>query len=139
MSFESDIKNWVKKVKDNVETVVVETRFECSDRIINTTPVYTGYARGNWQAETGSSYPTQEIMRFDDEMGYAPTSGEGESLWEAKNVAVLNIDKPYYLVNNVDYIFDLEYGHRSNQAPNGMVRLVVADFDNIVLDIVRKL
>ena len=138
MSFESDIKNWVKKVKDNVETVVVETRFECSDRIINTTPVYTGYARGNWQAETGNSYPTQEIMRFDDEMGYAPTSGEGDSLWEAKNVAVLNIDKPYYLVNNVDYINDLEYG-KSNQAPNGMVRLVVADFDNIVLDIVRKL
>ena len=138
MSFESDIKNWVKKVKDNVETVVVETRFECSDRIINTTPVYTGYARGNWQAETGNSYPTQEIMRFDDEMGYAPTSGEGESLWEAKNVAVLNIDKPYYLVNNVDYINDLEYG-KSNQAPRGMVRLVVADFDNIVLDIVRKL
>ena len=138
MSFESDIKNWVKKVKDNMETVVVETRFECSDRIINSTPVYTGYARGNWQAETGNNYPTQEIMRFDDEMGYAPTSGEGVSLWEAKNVAVLNIDKPYYLVNNVDYINDLEYG-KSNQAPRGMVRLVVADFDNIVLDIVRKL
>ena len=138
MSFESDIKNWIKKVKDNVETVVVETRFECSDRIINSTPVYTGYARGNWQAETGSSYPTQEIMRYDDEMGYAPTSGEGESLWEAKNVAVLNIVKPFYLVNNVDYINDLEYG-KSNQAPRGMVRLVVADFDNIVLDIVRKL
>ena len=138
MSFESDMKNWVKKVKDNIETVVVETRFECSDRIINSTPVYTGYARGNWQAETGNSYPTQEIMRFDDEMGYAPTSGEGVSLWEAKNVAVLNIDKPFYLVNNVDYINDLEYG-KSNQAPRGMVRLVVADFDNIVLDIVRKL
>ena len=139
MSFAADIKKFAKKALDNAQTVVVETRYEVSDRIINRTPIDTGYARGNWQAETGGNYPKQEIYRFDTEMGYAPTTGEGVSLWEAKNVAALNIDKDFYLVNNVDYIMGLEYFGNSNQARMGMVRITVAEFDNIVLDIIRKI
>lgn len=137
-SFSEQIELFSEKAIKNAEEIIVNTRGEMSDRIINGTPVYTGYARGNWQADT-EGYPKVEIQRFDDEMGYAPASGEGVSLWEAKNVASTNIDKDFYLVNNVDYIRDLEYAHKSNQAPNGMVRLAVIDFKNIIDDVVKDL
>ena len=168
MSFESDMKNWIKKVKDNVETVVVETRFECSDRIINTTPYDTivpeegGTAKANWNASIGNADESTTSAR--DKTG-------DKTKQKAHRIASGNISKDFYLTNSLAYIGVLEYGGYPNppkkgtyltskqskdgktgpgyfkfsqggysaKAPNGMVRLVVADFDNIVLDIVRKL
>lgn len=137
MSFADEIKAFAKKAQENSERVIIGVRSGLSESIINKTPLDTGLARGNWQASIGSP-ETIVIDRLDGESGYAPTSGEGKSLYEANNVAVTELDKDFYLVNNVDYIHNLEYGG-SNQSPNGMVRITVLDFQNIVNDVVKGL
>ena len=138
MSFADDMKAWAAKTIEKSERAIIGIRSGVSDSIINKTPIDTGFARGNWQASIGSP-ETSVIERYDTESGYAPTSGEGKSLYEANNVAVMDIDKDFYLTNNVEYIFNLEYFNGSNQAPQGMVRITVADYQNIVNDVVREL
>ena len=120
-----------------METVVVETRFECSDRIINSTPVYTGYARGNWQASIGQPI-LSEVTRYDREAGFAPTSGRGIAFDEAEDTEKKDVDKDFYLTNNAEYIRNLEFYGGSKQAPHGMVRITIADFQNIVDKAIRN-
>lgn len=81
-----------------------------------------GRFRSNWQLTVG-----------------APAAGEideiesaGETI--AKIVAGagdLSAGEVAYIVNNLPYAIPLEYGH-STQAPAGMVRVTIADFQNIV-------
>ena len=138
MSFADDMRKWGSKTIEDSERAIIGIRSKVSDSIINKTPIDTGFARGNWQASIDSP-ETSVIERYDTESGYAPTSGEGTSLFEANNVAVMDLDKDFYLTNNVDYIRNLEYFNGSNQAPQGMVRITVADFQNIVNDVVKGL
>ncbi|MNT90915.1 hypothetical protein D3C72_2319290 [compost metagenome] len=42
-----------------------------------------------------------------------------------------------YLINNLPYAIPLEFGH-SNQAPNGMVRVTIARFQQIVEQAIRN-
>ena len=168
MSFADDIKKFAKKALDNAQTVIVETRYELSDRIIDRTPHDTiqpgdgGQAKANWNANIGSI--DTSVTGSTDKTGDKTKN-------KAKQVAKSNIADDYYLTNSLPYIAVLEYGGYPNppkegtyltskqskdgktgpgyfkfsqggysaKAPNGMVRLVVADFDNIVLDIVRRL
>ncbi|UVM64426.1 hypothetical protein LOY34_13800 [Pseudomonas sp. B21-009] len=86
-----------------------------------------GRFRSNWQLTVG-----------------APAAGEideiesaGETI--AKIVAGagdLSAGEVAYIVNNLPYAIPLEYGH-STQAPAGMVRVTVADFQRLVEDAIR--
>lgn len=77
-------------------------------RIVARTPVDTGLARANWFLSEGR--PRREATT--SVVPEAPPALTGDSV--------------IYLTNNVPYIVPLEYGH-SRQAPNGMVRLAIAE------------
>lgn len=86
-----------------------------------------GRFRSNWQLTTGAP-AVGEI----DEIESA-----GETI--AKIVAGagdLSAGEVAYIVNNLPYAIPLEYGH-STQAPAGMVRVTVADFQRLVEDAIR--
>ncbi|UXZ43602.1 hypothetical protein [Pseudomonas soli] len=86
-----------------------------------------GRFRSNWQLTAGN-----------------PASGEIDEVESAgatitKLVAVagdLTLGEVAYIVNNLPYAIPLEYGH-STQAPAGMVRVTIADFQNIVNRIIE--
>lgn len=86
-----------------------------------------GRFRSNWQLTTG-----------------VPAAGEIEDIETAGEtldriiVAAgdLTAGEVAYIVNNLPYAIPLEYGH-SSQAPAGMVRVTVADFQRIVEDAIR--
>lgn len=88
-----------------------------------------GRFRSNWQLTTG-----------------APAAGEIEDIESAGEtldrllVAAgdLSAGEVAYIVNNLPYAIPLEYGH-SSQAPGGMVRVTVADFQRIVEEAIRTL
>jgi len=46
------------------------------------------------------------------------------------------VGQTVYLLNNLPYSVPLEYGH-SKKAPQGMVRMTLARFQQIVDDVVR--
>ena len=87
-----------------------------------------GRFRSNWQLTSGIP-ATGEIEAVE---------GAGETI--AKIVAAagtLTIGEVAYIVNNLPYAVPLEYGH-STQAPNGMVRVTLARFQQIVEEAIRK-
>jgi len=110
------------KTKHMTRTELVLTQkklvFEALTRIVNRTPVDTGYARGNWQVTIGS-LPAGEKDISDKEGG--PTIASGQ--------AALGQLPPFqvvYIGNNVIYIWPLEEGS-SDQAPEGMVAITVEE------------
>jgi len=86
-----------------------------------------GRFRSNWQLTTG-----------------APAAGEIEDIESAGETLErlllaagdLSAGEVAYIVNNLPYAIPLEYGH-SSQAPGGMVRITVADFQRIVEEAIR--
>lgn len=101
------------------------------------TPVRTGYARASWQA--GVNEPGMTML---------PPPGPGESpdallaASQARNTAVLSrarLGDTVFLGNPVEYVEGLEYDGRSQQAPAGFVRIVLAAFGAIATDVATAL
>lgn len=78
-----------------------------------------GHFRANWQF--GTTPPTEELDAIDP---------KGDDTVDALKSAIADTGAGgvTYLVNNCKYAIPLEYGH-STQAPQGMVRLTLAEFD----------
>ncbi|MGN8259512.1 hypothetical protein ACLEJW_09280 [Pseudomonas sp. SMSB3] len=88
-----------------------------------------GRFRGNWQFSIDSP-ATGELDRIDP-------SGSVTIADLIAQVQALTIGQTAYIVNNLAYAIPLEYGH-STQAPNGMVRVTLANFQRIVDEAIRN-
>lgn len=82
-----------------------------------------GRFRGNWQFSIGSP-ATGTLDQIDP-------SGNVTMAALRAQVEGLTAGETAYIVNNLPYGIPLEYGH-STQAPNGMVRVTLARFQQIV-------
>jgi len=88
-----------------------------------------GRFRGNWQFSIDSP-ATEELDRIDP-------SGSETITSLISQVQALTIGQTAYIVNNLAYAVPLEYGH-STQAPAGMVRVTLANFQRIVDEAIRN-
>lgn len=121
--FSIDIAAFVAKAKDNADLVLRKVALDMFSRVVIKTPVDTGRARGAWQCAIGS-IPAGQVNHL-DKTGTETIARINAAVAPAKAGNVV------YLVANLPYINALEYGH-SKQAPNGMVRLTVAEFNAAV-------
>lgn len=83
-----------------------------------------GRSRANWQVE----------LNVTNENEVEAVDPSGAATITAGTAKILGVGKPYgtiWLFNNVPYIIELEYGW-STQAPNGMVRLSIAEIEAVV-------
>ena len=136
MSFSLDIRKFAEKSAANTNDVIAGTCLDLSRRIILRTPVDTGQARWNWQASI--SNPATGKLSGNDKSGAKRIS----------EVSVTSANAPgniFFLTNNMPYINKLEYGGYpspsstgktasgySTQAPSGMVRVTIREFNSIV-------
>jgi len=97
--------------------------------VVKRTPVDSGRARGNWQASI--SKPISREVDRKDKTGSSTVSEESGTVQSSSP------DDTLYLTNNVPYILILEDG-RSNQAPNGMLKVTLAQFPYIVKESERR-
>lgn len=88
-----------------------------------------GRFRGNWQFSIDSP-ATEALDRIDP-------SGSVTIAELMAQVQALTIGQTAYIVNNLSYAIPLEYGH-STQAPAGMVRVTLANFQRIVDEAIRN-
>ncbi|MBN4165091.1 hypothetical protein [Pseudomonas fulva] len=88
-----------------------------------------GRFRGNWQFSIDSP-ATEELDRIDP-------SGSETITSLISQVQALTIGQTAYIVNNLAYAVPLEYGH-STQAPAGMVRVTLANFQRILDEAIRN-
>ena len=122
MSFSSDIAKFNKNF-DKVSTNIFRgTTLSLFGSIVLRTPVDTGRLRGNWYASLNR--PSKKVDGSAE--GYEPT------VFSAK------LGDSIYLVNNLSYAKVIEDGDHSDQAPHGMVKVTVAEFQRVVKQNVRK-
>jgi hypothetical protein len=120
--FTLDIERFIAKAGDKIDSVIRKIALDVFKRVITKSPVDTGRFRGNWQVAIGSI--PDGTLEINDKEGTATISHvEAETL-------KLRAGEIITLVNNLPYARPLEYGH-SKQAPAGMVRTTVEEFNAI--------
>lgn len=128
LSFAEQIKRFGDGAKRKQTDVLRKVSLDIFSRIIMRTPVDTGRLRGNWQA-TLDKPANSEI----DRLGSGPALG-------AMTQTVLGAESPtmFHLSNTLPYAARIEYeGHSKVQAPAGMVRVTLVEFQSIVEDVLR--
>jgi hypothetical protein len=114
-TFSLQLRQFAEKAAENADEAIKNVALDVFQRVVVRSPVDTGRFRANWRLSVGA----QDLTTSESVVGQAPTLPDkvaGSVLW---------------ISNNLPYARPLEYGH-SNQAPNGMVRLTVAEFGSIV-------
>jgi hypothetical protein len=142
MSFASDIEKFAAKAKVGYNDAVNSSLFDISSAIMKSTPVAVvlgGTARGNWLASL-SSYST------------STSDNTKPNFSQVQAVASKAAGSVFYLTNNMPYIGKLEYGGYPNpsngdktingfskQAPQGMVRVSIENFQQMLSESANNL
>lgn len=127
--FEAQLEDFRELAMAAIEQTIQDIVIQVGESLINLSPVDTGRFKANWQFTIGAPANSSLIA----------TDKEGDETI-AKLIAAVNALEPgqvAYIVNTLIYAIPLEYGH-SQMAPNGMVRLTIAEFDRIVADAVAR-
>jgi len=123
------MKSWnlaIKDISEYPEKVVRGTLLSMGSKIIKRSPVDTGRFRGNWQFTFAAPAMGQVS---------STTAPNGELMQAVKN---WQSGYEFYMTNNLPYGERLEYGW-SKQAPQGMVRVTLVEYDMIIEQEAQKL
>lgn len=131
--FGADISRFVRvKVKDRADAFCRQLTYNVAERLVEATPVDTGYARASWAIGFNDLPQFEFTGDASDNPGSVPPPDFGAIVLQAK------AGDEIFIVNNANYIVRLEYGH-SQQAPNGMVRPTIAAVDHIVRETLAQI
>lgn len=106
--------------------------FEIFAGVVKKTPVRTGWAQNNWNIAVGRV----DLTVTPEPLG-AASSGGFDALRKMEDVDIDRIGETVYISNNLPYIVYLEEGS-SDRAPNGMVRVTVAEVQTQVNSLLRR-
>ena len=120
--FESQLRGFGVKALDKVDKVRRASVLELFKLVIMATPVDTGRLRGNWQTAINS--PAGAATTRDDPSGAAALAEAMANLGSLADVV--------WFTNNLPYAERIEYEGWSRQAPEGMVRRHIAQWQRIV-------
>lgn len=143
--FSLDLSRWIGKAGRNGRTVVKKVVLDLGSSIVVKTPVgdpdtwagpapagyVGGRARGSWQYQKGAP--------AEGEPGGVDPGGGSSISRIAAGVAIGDAATVHYITSNVPYMRELEYEGRSKQAPEGMVRLSVTEFQSHIDRACREL
>jgi hypothetical protein len=130
--FALDLSKFRDKVKDNTGTVVRKVVYSMAQKIVMRSPVDTGRFRGNWFA----SLNMPNIMTTP-----ATDRGGSDTLRKANSVISAyeaEKEQDIWITNSLPYAIRLENGW-SGQAPHGMVKVTVVEFQDMVNSALRGL
>lgn len=124
---------WTDKTRKTYNNAYRAMVLQLFASIVKRTPVYRGRLRGNWQITVGS-LPSNEQLDVRDK------GGSQANARAAKAVEYENIDEEYtFIHNNLPYAVTAEFGEwgdgpktvggYSKQAPSGMVRVTLTEFE----------
>lgn len=124
----------IAKAQGNLDLVARKIVFTAFSRVIMRTPVDTGAARGGWQCSSGVMGWFTRKLGLRGATGADPSGANAVA--EAQD-AVTNwhplTGRAITMSNNRPYIKPLEDGH-SKQAPNGMIKITMAEIGGIAQD-----
>ncbi|WP_223506851.1 HK97 gp10 family phage protein [Pseudomonas sp. GL-RE-29] len=128
--FALELAKFAEQATEAIDASLREIIIEVAGSLIRMSPVDSGRFRGNWQFN---------LMTPDNStsLNVDPTGAEtlGRIVAEA---GAFNAGQVAYITNSLPYAIPLEYGHSEKQAPQGMVRVTLARFQQIVDEAVRN-
>lgn len=135
MSFSSEMDAATIEVLARASGIVKESVKKLCKNIVvgrdgdnaNGTPVDTGALRGSWRTSVGAPILSNEPRI--DITGELPIAENAEvvSNWDFRDTL--------FFANGLDYSEQIEYDGKSGQAPEGMVRVNVAQFPGLMADV----
>jgi hypothetical protein len=138
--FNASLERYAKQLAPFLDEVVQNVGFEVFENIVvggefaPGTPVDTGFARNSWWVSLGNpGLPRQPVLP-EERVAVDITSIDAAHPVIAQAHAGLDL----WLLSNTAYMLDLEYGH-SAKAPQGMIRLTLAQAQEIVDKIARAM
>lgn len=127
-TFGMQVAAFIKKTKLDGDVVLRKIVLDVGSSLIMKSPVDTGRFRANWLFGVG-----EPISGYD-------WNEKSPAASQERLVATLpevRMGMVTYLTNNLPYALALEYGH-SKQAPSGMVRVTIAEFQMYVAEAVAS-
>lgn len=118
-AFKKNFQALLDRVGNKAEMVTRKVMLDVYASMVGKSPVDTGRFRGNWQVGFGGINTSTDSPE-DKEGSGAIAAAQGQ-IMQAKLGGVI------YLTNSLPYARRLEYGW-SQQAPQGMVRLTIAEY-----------
>lgn len=122
-AFALDLSKAIEKAKGQTEAVIKKAAFSVFQSVIQKSPVDTGRFRANWNLSVGN--PDLSTSEATDKTGSASIGKVASGIAQYKLA-----DGSIFLTNNLPYAMRLENGWSQKQAPNGMVRLSIVEFNN---------
>ena len=135
-SFSADLKKFAEATKRNLNDTVRGVVLELGTRIVQRSPVDTGKFRGNWQLTVGGPDIRTNEPFDKQELGSSPSAGTFDR-WKGE-IGAATIGSTFYITNSLPYARRLEYEGWSQQAPAGMVRVTVAEYGQIINQVIAK-
>jgi len=129
MSFSKDINRFGRKLEKTAEAIFRGTSLDLLSRIVKRTPVDQGTARGNWQIGLNVA-PSNEVDTADKNGSNTIASGNGK-------LRAVKLGDSVFVTNNLPYAGVIEHGGK-NRRPHGMVKVTVAEYQNVVNANARK-
>lgn len=115
--FALELRKLIEKAKVAPELVVRKATLDIHSSVVDMSPVDTGRFKNNWNLALGAA-------DLSITTGLDPSGSNTKARALAAAAAYKGGDM--FLTNNLPYAIPLEYGHSKAQAPQGMVRVTVA-------------
>ena len=122
-----NIEKLLKKAGDKVDLVARRIAVDLGRKIVVASPVKTGRFKSNWFYGAGEINTSTNAPAGSDAM---VAIEKGIAGWEPGQLM--------YITNSLSYARRLEYDSWSKQAPAGMVRLAVQNFNISVANAVKE-
>lgn len=129
MSFTDQLRSFGRNTGIKFDTVLRKVVIDITSDIVRMTPVDTGHARSNY------FWGVQRVSAIDETRHGKGAPSFARAFTFASSAKAGGV---CFITNNLPYIMALEYGS-SKQAANGMARIVVARWQEIVNKAVGKM
>lgn len=129
MSFKLQLEKFAEKAGAKADLVVRKIVLEVYASLVYKSPVDTGRFRGNWNISMAGFDPTVRVEGFTkDSLPIIAKASHEVERYQGGRI---------YISNNLPYARRLEDGY-SKQAPAGMVRITVVEFQDMVDRVVKS-
>ena len=127
-NFSLDLQAFAKQAGEHVELVIKKTALDVFSSLVQKSPVDTGRFRGNWQVGIGS---INNNVNSSADVLKQHSPPNAENINKAQAALSKYTNQIIYISNSLPYAQRLEDGY-SKQAPVGMVRLTLIEFDTFI-------
>ena len=118
------LRYFTKKYRKRTVEGMRKSLVALTGKVIFRTPVLTGTARASWNPSIGAPVANNVYVNNDNPFA---TRTRYESV-----INRVQVGDVYCLANGLPYIRPLEYDQHSAQAPNGMLAISIAEWQDIV-------